>query len=106
MAKWSGKVGYVLPVQIERGDWSTVASERIYFGDTIRNRNKVQPVQDSTNSYVNIACDISIVADTFANENLGYMKYVEYRGRNYNITDAEVLRPRIILTIGGIYNGK
>jgi hypothetical protein len=50
--------------------------------------------------------NISIVADAFATENFGYMKYAVVKGVKWRITDIQVQYPRLILMIGGIYNGK
>ncbi len=33
------------------------------------------------------------------------MKYVRWQGERWRITNIEIQRPRIVLTIGGIYNG-
>lgn len=107
MAKWSGIIGYIKPEEVQRGVWSDgQVIERVHYGDTISNRNKSQQISDSTNSDITLGNRVSIVADTFANENLGYMKYAVVRGVKWNITDVEVQYPRLILTIGGLYNGK
>jgi hypothetical protein len=48
---------------------------------------------------------ISIVADPFANQNFHSMKYVEFMGTRWKITNVDVQYPRLILTMGGVYNG-
>lgn len=107
MARWSGKIGYIKPEEIERGVWvDGEVFEQIHYGDTISNRNRIQQAPDSTNSNLSLMNNISIVADDFAIENFGYMKYAVVKGVKWKITEVEVQRPRLILMIGGIYNGK
>ena len=107
MAKWSGIIGYIKTVEIERGVWTDgEPMERKHFGDTISSRNKIQQAPDSTNSNIILSNNISIITNSFATENFGYMKYAIIKGIKWKITDVEVQYPRLILTIGGIYNGK
>ena len=107
MAKWSGKIGYGIPEEVERGVWSDgQAVERTHYGDTISNRNKMQQATDSTNTNISLMNNISIIADAFAMGNFGSMKYAIVRGIKWKITDIEVQYPRLILMIGGLFNGK
>ena len=55
---------------------------------------------------INVANEISIVADPFANQNFHTMLYVEFMGTKWKITNVEVKRPRLTLTLGGVYNGE
>ena len=80
-------------------------TERNYYGDLIRNTRRLQS-GDKVNDDVNVANEISIVADPFANENFHSMRYVEFMGAKWKITNVEVQYPRLILTLGGIYNGQ
>jgi hypothetical protein len=107
MAKWSGIIGYVKIEEIEKGLWSDgIVTEHVHFGDMISNRNKIQSSPNSTNSDITLMNNISIVADNFAIENFGHMKYAVVNGMKWKITDVLVQYPRLILTIGGLYNGK
>ena len=56
------------------------------------------------NDDINVANEISIVADPYANQNFHLMKYVEFMGTKWKITTVEVQYPRLILSIGGVYN--
>ena len=71
----------------------------------MRNTRNLQTA-DQLNDNVNIANQISIVADPFANQHFHNMRYVAYMGAKWKVTTVEVQRPRLILTIGGLYNGK
>ena len=103
MAKWYGQIGYVETVETEPGLWEERITERSYYGDLVSNRWKRQS-SDSINDDINIANDISIVADPYANEHCSSMAYVEFMGAKWKITNVEVQYPRLILTIGGVYN--
>lgn len=104
MAKWYGKVGYAETVEMEPGYWEEKITERSYFGDVYRNTRLIQNPGD-INDNVNIGMQISIVADPFAQMNFHAMRYAEYMGTFWRINSAEVQYPRVILQIGGVWNG-
>lgn len=104
MAKWYGVIGYAELVETKPGVWKEQITERSYYGDLIRNTRSLQTA-DQLNDNINVANEISIVADPFANQNFHAMRYVEFMGAKWKISRVEVQRPRLILTIGGVYNG-
>ena len=105
MAKFSGKIGFIETIEVEPGIWKPRTVERPYRGDLIRNYRTYQPT-DSINDNINISNNISIIADPYANENSQYMKYVIFQGAKWKITNIDIQYPRMILTIGGVYNGE
>lgn len=105
MAKFYGIVGYAETVEKRPGVWQPEIVEREYFGDLTRNMRRYESA-GQVNDNLNIANEISIVADPYAYQNFHAMRYVEFMGAKWKITSAEVHHPRIILTIGGVYNGK
>lgn len=105
MAKFYGAIGCATSVETKPGVWTDKIVERNYYGDVIRDSRRFQSA-DSLVDDIAISNSISIVADTFANENLYSMKYVEFMGVKWKITNIEVQHPRLILTLGGEYNGK
>lgn len=105
MAKFYGPIGYIDTKEVEPGIWKEQIIERPYYGDLIRNTSKFQS-SGGVNDDINISNDISIVADPYANENFHHMRYVEFMGTKWKITNVEVKYPRLILTIGGVYNGE
>jgi hypothetical protein len=48
---------------------------------------------------------ISIVADAFAREQYFAIRYVEWAGVRWAVSDVEVQHPRLILRLGEVYNG-
>lgn len=104
MAKWYGKIGYAESVETEPGYWEEVIVEREYFGDSYRNSRLLQTNPDSTNDNINIANQISIVADPYTHDHIYAMRYVEFQNTKWKVTNVEVQSPRLILTVGGVYN--
>lgn len=105
MAKWCGIIGFTESVQTAPGVWRDQTTERTYMGDVDRHINRWTTNPDSTNDDLNINNQISIIADPFAEQHVKSMKYIEFMGARWKITSVEVKRPRLILTIGGVYNG-
>ena len=103
MAKFYGKVGFLRIEETAPGVYSEILTERLYKGDVIRNQKRYQS-SESLNDDVVLSNNISIVADSYANENVFAIKYVMYKGVPWKVTNVEIQRPRIILTLGGKYN--
>lgn len=104
MAKYYGIVGYEITKETEPGIYEETIIEQPYYGDIIKNSRRTQD-PGKVNSDVNISNQFSIIADPFANNNFHSMRYIEYMGVKWKITEVEVQYPRLILTVGGIYNG-
>lgn len=104
MAKFYGPIGFAVSTEIRPGVWEDIIAEHYYCGDVIRNTRRLQST-DKVNDDINISNEISILADPFANGNFHAMRYVGFMGTKWKITNVEVQYPRLILTIGGVYNG-
>lgn len=105
MGKWFGKIGYAETVETEPGIWEEQITERSYYGDILSSRWMRQS-SDKVNREINLSNRISIVADPFAIQNCSSMIYVEYAGTKWAISDIEIEQPRLIMTMGGVYNGE
>lgn len=103
MAKFCGKIGYVVTVETEPGIYEEQVIESEYYGDVIRNTRRLREAS-KVNDDINISNEISIIADPFANNNFHAMRYIEFMGAKWKISNVEVQYPRLILTIGGLYN--
>lgn len=104
MARFHGVIGFAQTEETAPGVWSEVVREREYFGDILRNTFQYQQGKE-LNSNLTLNNMFSIVADAFAYGNFGTMRYVKWMGSLWQITNIEIQRPRLILTIGGVYNG-
>ena len=105
MAKWFGVIGYAETVETKPGVWKEQITKREYFGDLTRNTRRLQST-DQLNDDISISNEISIVSDPYANENFHSMRYAEFMGTKWKITSVEVQYPRLILTLGGVWNGQ
>lgn len=104
MARFSGKVGYAETVKTGPGKWEERITERNYLGDVTRAVRKLENGQD-INDDITINNEISIVADPYAQTHFFAIRYIEWQGVRWKVSSVEVLYPRLILTLGGIYNG-
>lgn len=102
MAKWYGKIGYVEQVETVPGVWEEKPIERNYYGDVVRNIRKLES-SGELNDNVNVSMEISIVADPYAMQNFHAMRYIEFMGSLWKVSNIEVNYPRLVLTIGGLY---
>lgn len=105
MAKFYGKIGYANTVETKPGVYEEQIIERSYYGDLIRNTRRLQSA-DQVNDDINISNEISIVADPYATNNFHTMRYAVFMGAKWKISNVEVSYPRLILTLGGVYNGQ
>lgn len=106
MAKWFGVIGYEETVESSPGVWKEQITERSYYGDVTRNNRRLQST-DKVNDDLTISNEISIVSDPYANDHFYSMRYVEFQGAKWKVSNVEVQYPRLILTLGGLYtNGQ
>lgn len=104
MAKYYGIVGFVTTVETSPGVWSEKIIEKSYKGDILRNYRRWSDSSDNINPNLSLDNIISIIADDFAFDNTYAMRYIQYSGAYWDITNVDIQRPRINLTIGGVYN--
>ena len=103
MAKWFGVIGYAETKETVPGVWKEQITERKYYGDLLRNNRRLQTA-NQVNDDINISNEISIVADPYANENFHSMRYAEFGGTKWKISNVDVQYPRLTLSLGGVYN--
>ena len=104
MAKFYGTIGYVNTVETEPGMWEEQKTERQYSGELVKNTRRLES-SGGVNDNINISNEVGIVADPYAYENFHAMRYIKFMGAKWKISNVEVRYPRLILTIGGVYNG-
>ena len=104
MAKFYGVIGYAVTEETEPGIYEERIVEKEHFGDVVRNTRRLSNAA-KVNDDITISNQISIVADPFANNNFHSMRYVLFMGSKWKVTEVEVQYPRLILTLGGVYNG-
>lgn len=105
--KFSGLVGYCHSVEgtgDRKGIWEDVVVERHYYGDVLQYNPRWDTGKDVLDDQ-RLLNKLSIMADAYLWENVSDLKYVIWQGTRWKVTAVEVLRPRLILTLGGVYHG-
>lgn len=105
MARFFDKVGYELPGTLVNGVWTADIIERDHYGEVLDATRSLEP-SDKVNDDFRLQNRISIVADAFALQNFAYIKYVSWMGARWEAASVAIARPRLILTLGGVYNGR
>lgn len=101
--KYCGKIGFVSDVETAPDVYEKHVEERFYVGDVLKNNRRWVPTSN-VNDDISISNVIKIVADPFACVNLQWIRYAEWMGALWKVTDVEYEHPHLKLTIGGVYN--
>lgn len=104
MTKFHGTIGYAENVETVPGVWRDVITEYPYYGDVVRNSVSTQEAQ-KVNDDISIGNSLSIVADDRLWNNFIAIKYVRWAGALWKVDDVTVQSPRLLLRLGGVYNG-
>ena len=110
MAKYSGLIGFGIEEEIDPINMPGVYAipsivERPYKGDLLRVSRQFRS-NNNLNDNVVFANEVSVVADPFAFENFSNIRYVTYLNSKWKVSNVRVEYPRLILTMGDIYNGE
>lgn len=106
MARFYGNVGFVHTAETKLGVYENQETVKQYTGDVLSDRRRWEQTSDTRNSNLTIDNRISIVSDSYALENFSYIRFVEWMGVKWSVTNLEIQLPRLILTIGEVYNGE
>lgn len=105
MAKFYGKIGYAMTNEKAPGVWTSEIVEKESYGDILKH-TKRYVTSDSVNDNLTISVEISIIQDPFAVENFHLIKYVEFGGAKWKVDTVDPQYPRLILSLGEVYNGE
>lgn len=106
MAKYCGKIGFSTTFEdpSNPGVWKEQILERTYYGDIVKNSRRWQTNGDSTNDNIEANMSLSIIADDFVSDNLAAIRYVNWMGANWKVSNVDFQLPRLVLQLGGVYN--
>lgn len=104
MAKFYGKVGYGTTADKGHGVHDDVITEKSYYGDVVRNSRGLDDAE-RVNADLTVGNSISIVADPYALNHFFAIRYVEWAGTLWVVSNVDVVSPRLLLRLGGVYNG-
>ncbi len=103
MAKFHGIIGYGDTQETAPGVWCECIVEHTSFGDVLQFSRRWEN-GEYLNDNLTVNNKISIIADPFAYEHFHSMRYIEWMGAKWKVSNVEVQYPRLILTIGGVYH--
>ena len=104
MNKWYGKVGYVETIEVEPGRWEEQETVRQYYGELVKKSSKFR-TSGNVNDDRDVSVALSLVADSYGDLHFHSIRYVEFGGVKWKVNTVEPKRPRLILSLGGEYNG-
>lgn len=106
MAKFKGLICYCFEKETAPGVYNmTDEVLRTYYGDWVRMNSKFSPA--ALTDDVSLSNVLSILSDKYADDNFGRITYIVYKNTKWKVTAIEEKAPRLLLTIGGVYeNGK
>lgn len=103
--KFYGAIGYSSnSYDQDTGMSGEVVTEKSYYGDVLQNSRRYEG-SDVINQNLTLENKFSILADEHAFQHFHGIKYVRWAGGVWQVTKVDVQRPRLILTVGGVYNG-
>lgn len=102
MAKYYGHIGFATQVESEPGIWTDVIEKRPYKGDILRSGRRYE-ASENINDNFTITNSFSIISDAFLYSHIPAMRYIEYLGTKFKITSVEIERPRVTISVGGVY---
>lgn len=103
--KFSGVVGFwKKDVEVKRGVFKSQIIRRPYTGDVLRDKRRFRTSENQNDEFT-ISNQISILADLYFRQNWASIKYVEWNGVKWKVSDVDVNYPRITVSLGGVYNG-
>lgn len=104
MAKFCGKIGFVIMEETMPDVWEPVETPKPYVGDLVRNQRRWTN-GESVNENLDISNEVSILLDDFFQKNIGAVKWVEVMGQKWKVNTVTLEYPRVRLSLGGVYNG-
>lgn len=101
--RWYGKIGYATSVETSPGVWEDKITDKYYRGEIIRNSSRWNN-SNSINGDLTVSNQISILSDPYIIGNFQNIRYVEFMGTLWKVTEVTMQYPRLVLTLGGVYN--
>lgn len=107
MSRFYGAIGFELDQrETAPGIYeSSTVEERNYSGMLHKNFRKFESTANGVNDNMVLENRISIVCDNYMADNWPMIRYAVCNGVKWKVERAEIKRPRIFLTLGGVWNG-
>lgn len=110
MSKFTGLVGFITQEESIPGVWSPIENSKKMRGDLISSsatNGNGSRIADSgkVNDDVSLNHRVSLLGDYYTFNNYLNIKWIQIGGRKLEVSSIELQRPRVILTVGGLWNG-
>lgn len=102
--KYYGRVGVSVSQETVPGVWEDTITEEYLYGDVIRDIHR-NDSSGEVNDNLGISNTISVLASPFIMGHVQSIRYIEWLGSLWKVTSIDVQPPRLILSLGGVYNG-
>ena len=102
MARYYGNIGFATPVETSPGIWEDSIEERPYKGDVLQSGRRWDNSENINDNFT-ITNRFSIISDVFLYSHIPALRYLEYMGTKFKITSVSIARPRVDITVGGVY---
>lgn len=103
--KFCGKVGFYEGCEETDLDiYTPKILEKSYTGDILRQYQSFQATENQ-NDELKLSNRISILADPYARDHWSSIRYVVMNGARLKVNSVELSYPRLILEVGGVWNG-
>lgn len=103
MGKYYGKIGYGVTKETSPGVWTKEITERSVYGEMYKNTRRFDTTEHLNDS-LSLSNKISFLADPYARQNFHLIVYASYMGTLWKVVSVEEEYPRLVLTLGGVYN--
>lgn len=105
--KWHGMIGFEIQVEVSDDPgkatvWKPQIIPRHYYGE-VQRLIKREGGGDKVNNDISFNNQFTIISDLYAQHNAYNMKWIEWMGRKWHITEITIEYPRITINIGGEY---
>lgn len=104
MAKWYGVIGFAETMEASPGIWEDHITERNYYGQVLQTTRRTQTSGQIIDN-IEVTNRISILADPFVEQHSHLIRYLTFMGARWEVSSIELKFPRLVLTVGGVYNG-
>lgn len=104
MTRFCGALGIATTEKTAPGVWEEKIKDRTVYGES-KSMNRRLENGVSINDNITVNNMIEIMADEDILANFFNIRYVIWMGVKWKISNIDVQPPRLVLTLGGIYNG-
>lgn len=105
MAKFFTKLGIAKgQYESQPGVFSELVEEFPCTGYVLRDSSRYD-TPSKINDDLIVGNQLSVLADPYAYENFHSIRWIDWMGSRWKVTSVEVNYPRLILGLGGLYNG-